>query len=117
MKRVIIIPVADAAMFSHMVEIASAGSILALAGDTTPNRCRGAFDDEETFRHAVARGDADLHTFDDLTAAVCYAREKLAALMVTEELLTNRMNAAVRSLPGKKGPGSLPRAQRRKRAS
>lgn len=116
MKRVIIIPASEAAVFPGMEVIASAGSIVALVGITTLERSRAAFEDEEVFRLAVARGDADLHSFDDLSAAETFANEKLAALLATEKLFTARMKKPAASAVDRKAPGALSTPRRRKRA-
>jgi len=80
MKRVVVVPITDVAHFPDLEVIARVGRLAALVGPTSPGRMRDAFDSEEDFLRAVARGFADLYSFPTLRDAAKFAEQKLADL-------------------------------------
>ena len=80
MKRVIIVPILDVHRFRGFEEVYRDQSLAALVGDTTSERSRQRYASEDLFLEAVARGDADRHSFQSLEEAAAFAKKKLELL-------------------------------------
>jgi hypothetical protein len=96
MKRVVILPLSEALQFPDLQVIARVRNLAAFVGDTTVGRSREAYDSDETFFEAVARGYADRYTFNTLDEAATFAKRKLedlarAARKIEDALTTTRI--------------------------
>lgn len=80
MRRVIIMPISDAASFTGLEVIAQSRNLAALVGWTTPGRSRDAYESNEEFLEAVAHGSADRYSFGTLDEAAVFAESKLDEL-------------------------------------
>ena len=80
MIRVLIVPAPEAFHFQDVSLIARGGAIVAIAGNTSKERIQSAFDSEDAFLDTVARGAADLHTFDNDEEATEFATAKIESL-------------------------------------
>jgi len=117
MKRVVVLPLSEAAHFPDLEVIARDRNLAAFVGNTAPGRTREAYDSDESFLDAVARGVADRYTFHTLDEAATFAKRKLedlarAAQKIEAALATG---GAQRSQPKKDG-GDLLRANQQKKA-
>jgi hypothetical protein len=77
MKRVVVLPLSEAAQFRDLEVIARDRNLAAFVGNTAPGRAREAYDSDESFLEAVAQGLADRFTFNTLDEAATFARRKL----------------------------------------
>jgi hypothetical protein len=80
MKRVVVLPLSEAAQFPDLEVIAMDRSLAAFVGNTTHGRTREAYDSEDSFLEAVAQGFADRYTFSTLDEAATFAQRKLDEL-------------------------------------
>jgi hypothetical protein len=80
MKRVVFLPLSEAAQFPDLEVIARDRNLAAFVGNSPFGRTREAYDSNESFSEAVARGFADRYTFRSLDEAVSFAKAKLDAL-------------------------------------
>jgi hypothetical protein len=85
MKRVLVLPLSEAARFPDLEVIARDRNLAAFLGNTTPRRSREAYDSDESFLEAVARGYADRYTFDTVDEAAAFAKRKLEDLARTAQ--------------------------------
>src|SRR6202000_2606233 len=95
MKRVVVLPLSEAARFPDLEVIALDRNLAAFVGSTAPGRTREAYDTDESFLEAVAHGYADRYTFDTVDEAAAFAKRKLEDLARTAQniedaLLTRR---------------------------
>jgi hypothetical protein len=77
MKRVMVLPLSEAAQFPDLEVIARDRNLAAFVGNTAPGRTREAYDSDESFLEAVAQGFADRYTFNTLDEAATFAQRKL----------------------------------------
>lgn len=77
MKRVVVLPLSEAAQFPDLEVIARDRNLAAFVGSTAPGRTREAYDSDESFLEAVAQGFADRYTFHTLDEAATFAKQKL----------------------------------------
>jgi hypothetical protein len=77
MKRVVVLPLSEAAQFPDLEVIARDRNLAAFVGNTAPGRAREAYDSDESFLEAVAQGFADRYTFNTLDEAATFAKQKL----------------------------------------
>ncbi|MFL6302473.1 MAG: hypothetical protein ACJ72H_02940 [Candidatus Sulfotelmatobacter sp.] len=85
MKRVVFLPLSEAAQFPDLEIIARDRNIAAFVGNSAFGRTREAYDSDESFFEAVARGFADRYTFRSLDEAASFAKAKLAALALAAQ--------------------------------
>ena len=85
MKRVVVLPVSEAAHFPDLEVIARDRNLAAFVGNTAPGRTREAYDSDESFLEAVAQGFADRYTFNTLDEAAAFAKRKLDELARTAQ--------------------------------
>jgi hypothetical protein len=85
MKRVLVLPLSEAARFPDLEVIARDRNLAAFVGNTAPGRTREAYDSDESFLEAVAQGYADRYTFPTLDEAATFARQKVDALAQTAQ--------------------------------
>ncbi len=81
MKRVVVLPLSEATRIPQLEMIAWDHNLAAFVGDTTRGRTREAYESDESFFEAVARGFADRYTFYTLDEAATFAKRKLADLV------------------------------------
>jgi hypothetical protein len=96
-KRVVVLPLTEAARLPDFEVIARDRNLAAFVGDTIPDRTRKAYDSDESFLHAVAQGYADRYTFNTLEEAATFAKRKLedlarAAQLIEDALQSNGMS-------------------------
>src|SRR5277367_4880941 len=77
MKRVVVLPLSEAARFPDLEVIALDRNLAAFVGNTAPGRTREAYNSDESFLEAVAQGFADRYTFNTLDEAATFAKRKL----------------------------------------
>ena len=77
MKRVVVLPLSEAAQFPDLEVIARDRNLAAFVGNTAPGRSREAYDSDESFLEAIAQGFADRYTFKTLDEAATFAKQKL----------------------------------------
>ena len=91
MKRLVIVPVADIQYFQGFQEVCRDHSLAGLVGDTQSGRSREQFSSQEMFLEAVARGDADLYSFQSIEEATAFASKKLESLNRLGTAIENRV--------------------------
>jgi hypothetical protein len=118
LKRVIVLPLSEAAQFPDLEVIARDRDLAVFVGNTTPGRTREAYESDESFLDAVAHGWADRYTFKTLDEAATFAKQRLEELVRAarkiEDALT--MKGAQRHQPKKDKGGLLRVVQKKKKA-
>jgi hypothetical protein len=116
MKRVVFLPLSEAAQFPDLEVIARDRNLTAFVGNSASGRTREACDSDESFFEAVARGYADRYTFRSLDEAVSFAKAKLDALALAAHQIedslksdTHRASAqqTLREFAQKRGEGAV----------
>ena len=85
MKRVVVLPLSEAAKFPDLEVIARDRNLAAFVENTALGRTRSAYDSNESFLGAVAQGFADRYTFNTLDEAAIFAKRKLDDLVRAAE--------------------------------
>ena len=99
MKRVVVLPLSEAARFPDLEVIARDRNLAAFVGNTAPGRTREAYDSDESFLEAVARGYADLYTFHTLDEAAAFAKRKLDDLARAAQKIEDALGARATQRP------------------
>jgi hypothetical protein len=79
-EGVVLLPLSEAPQFPDLEVIARDRSLAAFVGNSASGRAREAYDSDESFFEAVARGSADQYTFRSLDEAASFAKARLDAL-------------------------------------
>jgi len=109
MKRVVVLPLSEAAQFPDLEVIARDRNLAAFVGNTAPGRTRKAYDSDESFLEAVALGFADLYTFNTLDEAATFAKRKLEDLArTTQEIEDALATRGMQKPQPKRDKGDLP---------
>lgn len=116
MQRVIVVSIADAARFAGCEVIARIGNLAALAGPTTLGRTRSAYENDEAFLEAVARGFADRDTFATMEEAAAFAEAKLNELMLKARAIERAIAAREKKPPASEHSALKSKRFRQKRA-
>jgi hypothetical protein len=93
MKRVVFLPLSEAAQFPDLEVIARDRNLAAFVGNSPFGRTREAYDSDESFFEAVARGFADRYTFRSLDEAVSFAKAKLDALALAAQQIEESLKS------------------------
>jgi hypothetical protein len=93
MKRVVFLPLSEAAQFPDLEVIARDRNLAAFVGNPAFGRTREAYDSDESFFEAAARGFADRYTFRSLDEAASFAKAKLAALALAALQIENSLKS------------------------
>jgi len=116
MKRVVVLPLLEAARFHDLEIIARGRHLAAFVGNTDLGRARAAYDSEEVFLEAVARGFADRFTFNTLEEAATFAKQKLEDLARAAQKIEDPIGTrATQRRHPKKDKGGLLRVVQQKR--
>jgi hypothetical protein len=91
MKRVVVLPLSEAARFPDLEVIARNRNLAAFVGNTAPERTRRAYDSDESFLEAVAQGFADRYTFNTFHEAATFAKQKLDDLARASQKIEGAM--------------------------
>jgi hypothetical protein len=93
MKRVVFLPLSEAAQFPDLEVIARDRNLAAFVGNSAFGRTREAYDSDESFFEATARDFADRYTFRSLDEAASFAKAKLAALALAALQIENSLKS------------------------
>ena len=106
MKRVVVLPLSEAARFPDLEVIARDRNLAAFVGNTAPGRTREAYDSDESFLEAVAQGFADRYTFNTLDEAATFALRKLDDLSRTAEKIEHALGTRAQRRQPKRNKGN-----------
>jgi hypothetical protein len=111
MKRVVVLPLSEAAQFPDLEVIARDRNLAAFVGNTAPGVLAKPTIQMSLFLEAVAQGFADRYTFNTLDEAAAFAKQKLddlaRAARKIEDALGNRATQRRRPTKDKGNPSRM----------